>query len=219
MAVSRSEIVGHYRELGCTIPSERLVTDYAVACGHDGNGGRAVTLNALFDEWRAQRAGEPIEEKRVAFGTVDWLFSEYKASKAYLERVSPRSRPDYERTMLLLADMRTKKGDRIGDRTVKTISPVSADKIYGVVINGPHGQRLRQGEKMVILCRRAWTVVRRLYPDALQQGRAESMDGRDNAAPHQEDQASGGPRDCLCVRMESYRGRSSGTGRRRRHLF
>jgi hypothetical protein len=160
------EIVGHYRKLGCAIKSERLGTDYAIACGPDGNGGRAAALNALLDEWRAQRAGEPIEQKRVTFGTVDWLFREYKASKAYLERVSERSRPDYERTMLLLADMRTKKGDRIGDRSIKAISPVSADKIYGLVIDGPHGQRLRQGEKMVILCRRAWTVVRRLYPDA-----------------------------------------------------
>jgi hypothetical protein len=160
------EIVGHYRKLGCTIKSERLGTDYAIACGQDGTGGRAAALNALFDEWRAQQAGEPIDQKGVIFGTVDWLFREYKASKAYLERVSQRSRPDYERTMLLLADMRTKKGDRIGDRSVKAISPVSADKLYGLVINGPRGQRLRQGEKMVILCRRAWKVVHRLYPDA-----------------------------------------------------
>jgi hypothetical protein len=38
---------------------EPLGTDYAVACGEDG--GRAAALNALFDEWRAKRDGEPIE--------------------------------------------------------------------------------------------------------------------------------------------------------------
>jgi hypothetical protein len=67
--------------------------------------------------------------------------------------------------MQLLTDMMTKKGDRIGNRSVRSITPVSADKIYGKVIQGPHGERLRQGEKLVVLCRRAWKVVHRLYPD------------------------------------------------------
>ena len=40
-----------YRALGCTIRNEPLGTDYSVACGADGNGGRAAALNALFDEW------------------------------------------------------------------------------------------------------------------------------------------------------------------------
>jgi hypothetical protein len=154
----------HFRKLGCAIPNEPLGTDYVVACGNDGNGGRAAALNALFDEWRAKRDGEPIAGI-VKFGTVDWLFREYKSSQAYLERVSLRSRPDYERVMLLLADMITKKGDRIGNRTVRSITPVSADKIYNLVIQGPRGERLRQGEKLVVLCRRAWRVVHRLYPD------------------------------------------------------
>lgn len=158
-------VPSYYRKQGCPVPNEPLGNDYTAACGPDGVGGRAAAINAWFDEWRAKAAGEPIEGI-AKYGTVDWLFREYKSSKAYLERVSVRSRPDYERTMLLLADARTKKGDRIGDRSVKAISPVSADKLYGLVIEGPHGLRLRQGEKMVILCRRAWTVVRRLYPDA-----------------------------------------------------
>jgi hypothetical protein len=158
-------VPSYYRKQGCAVPNEPLGSDYTAACGVDGTGGRAAALNGLFDEWRAKAAGDPIESI-ARYGTVDWLFREYKSSKAYLERVSERSRPDYERTMLLLADARTKKGDRIGDRSVKAISPVSADKLYGLVISGPHGLRLRQGEKMVILCRRAWTVVRRLYPDA-----------------------------------------------------
>jgi len=158
-------VPGYYRRQGCPVLNEPLGTDYAEACGSDGNGGRAAALNGLFNEWRAKRAGEPIEGI-ARYGTVDWLFREYKASKAYLERVSGRSRPDYERTMLLLCDLRTKKGDRVGDRGIKAITPVSADKLYELVINGPRGERLRQGEKLVVLCRRSWTVVRRLYPDA-----------------------------------------------------
>ena len=74
---------------------EPLGTDYAVACGEDGNGGRSAALNALFDEWRAKRDGEPIEGI-AKFGTVDWIFREYKLSVAYQERVSARTRPDYD---------------------------------------------------------------------------------------------------------------------------
>jgi hypothetical protein len=92
---------------GCTIPNERLGSDYEVACGDDGDAGRAAALNGLFDEWRARVAGEPIESI-ARYGTVDWLFREYKSSKAYLEKVSKRSRPDYERTMLLVADILTR---------------------------------------------------------------------------------------------------------------
>ena len=101
----------------------------------------------------------------MKFGTVDWLFREYKRTKAYLEKVSLRSRRDYERTMLLVTYLITKKGDRVGDRQVKAITPVSADKIYELVVAGPHGPRPRQGEKVVGLCARAWSVVHRLYPN------------------------------------------------------
>jgi hypothetical protein len=68
--------------------------------------------------------------------------------------------------MRLLTDTCTKAGDRIGSRSVKSITPLSAEKLYKLVIHGPSGLRLRQGEKMVILCRRAWSVVRRLHPGA-----------------------------------------------------
>jgi hypothetical protein len=154
-----------YRRLGCTIPNEALGTDYPIACGDDGNGGRAAALNALFDEWNTKRKGGQIIAGRIAaYGTVDWLFREYKQSKAYLEKVSSRSRPDYERTMLLITDIITKKGDRIGDRRIRAITPISADKIYDIICKGPHGIRPRQGEKAVALCCRAWRVVHRLHP-------------------------------------------------------
>jgi hypothetical protein len=54
-------------------------------------GGCACALNALFDEWRSSTDGEPIESI-TKHGTVDWLFRESKRTKAYVERVSERSR-------------------------------------------------------------------------------------------------------------------------------
>jgi hypothetical protein len=155
-----------YRDLGCTIPNEPLGTDFTVACGPDGNGGRAAALNGLFDEWiAARRTGVATSSGITRFGTVDWLFREYKRSNAYLEKVSLRSRPDYERTMQLVSDLVTKKGDKVGDRKIKAITPVSADKIYNLIVDGPNGPRPRQGEKVVGICARAWKVVHRLYPD------------------------------------------------------
>jgi hypothetical protein len=46
-----------YRKLGCTISNEPMGTDYTVACGENGEGGRAAALNALFDEWNTKRKG------------------------------------------------------------------------------------------------------------------------------------------------------------------
>lgn len=155
-----------YRKLGCTIPNEPLGTDYARACGDDGNGGRAAALNGLFDEWNTRRKGGEVEGGRlVRYGTVDWLFREYLKSESCRERVSDRTRPDYERIMQLVGAVVTKRGDKIGDRSIRAITPRAADKIYSKVIDGPRGLRLRQGEKVISICRHAWRVVHRLYPE------------------------------------------------------
>ena len=158
-------VPGKYRKLGCTIANQPLGGDYALACGEDGKGGRAAAFNALFDEWQNLRRGLPITGERApVYGTIRWLFQEYRRSKAYTEKVSVRSRPDYERTMQLVENIITKKGDKLGDRKIRSVTPVSADKIYGIVLAGPAGDRPRQAEKAVALCRRAWRVVHRLHP-------------------------------------------------------
>jgi hypothetical protein len=159
-------VPGKYRTLGCPVVSQPLGRDYVAACGEDGNGGRAAALNAHFDEWQDLRRGLPTTGERTpVYSTVRWLFQEYRRSKAYTEKVSPRSRPDYERTMLLVENIVTKKGDKLGDRKIKAVTPISSDKIYEIILAGPAGERPRQAEKAVVLCRRAWGVVHRLHPD------------------------------------------------------
>jgi len=150
-----------YREMECPVSNEPLGTDFATMET------RARVLNGQFDEWTNQRKGLPITGTGAPkYGTVDWLFREYKLSKAYTEKVAPRSRRNYEWAMQEICDIHTKKGDRVGDRLVKTISPRAADKLYEKFIVGTKGQkRLRTGEKLTILCRKAWRVVHRLYPD------------------------------------------------------
>jgi hypothetical protein len=130
-----------YRKLGCAIPNEPLGTDYAIACGDDGNGRRAAALNGLFDEWNIRRKGGEVEAGQlVRFGTVDWLFREYLKSESCRERVSDRTRPDYERIMQLVSAVLTKRGDKVGDRSIRAITPRAADKIYSRVIEGPRAR-------------------------------------------------------------------------------
>ena len=165
-----------YRKMGCAIPNEPLGADYAVACGVNGKGGRALALNGLFDEWWKAKNGELVESVS-RYGTVDWLFREYKSSKRYRERVSQRTRQDYELLMQIVLDLPTKRGDRVGQRPVKSISPLAADKIYDQVCVGPNGPRPRQGEKVVALCRAASRVVRRLHPDCFDGSVPNPWDG------------------------------------------
>lgn len=154
-----------YRNMGCPVRNEALGTDYGIACGEHGDGGRAASLNGRFDEWGQARRGLPIESKRAPrAGTVDWLFEQYRQSKAYTEKVQPRSRKNYEWAMREICYTLTNKGDRIGERSIKSITPRGADKIYDKLIVGAKGERLRTAEKIVMLCRKAWRVVHRLHP-------------------------------------------------------
>ena len=71
----------------------------------------------------------------------------------------------HEWAMRELCEMITKKGDRIGSRAIKSITPRGADKIYERLTLGSKGPRLRAAEKIVLLCRKAWRVVHRLYQE------------------------------------------------------
>jgi hypothetical protein len=167
-----------YRDLGCTVPNIPRGTGYAIACGEDSTGGRAAALNAAFDEWNMLRSGLPVTGERAPiYGTIRWLFQEYRRSKAYLEKVAPRSRPDYERTMQLVESVVTKKGDKLGDRQIRSVTPISTDKLYEKILVGPDGERPRQAEKVVALCRRAWRVVHRLHPAEFNRDLPNPWDG------------------------------------------
>jgi hypothetical protein len=126
---------------------------------------KVAALNGQFDEWKTKRkGGQPEITKLARFGTVAWLFRQYFASDNCKERVSERTRPDYENLVNMVCEVPTKDGRTVGDLSIRSITPRAADKIYAKVIAGPKGERLRQGEKALSLCRHAWRVVHRLYP-------------------------------------------------------
>jgi hypothetical protein len=169
------DIPTRYRALKCPVPNEPLGTDFAAACD------KAKTLNGLFDEWDQRRKGLPISTpNEPKYGTVEWLFREYKQSLAYTKKVAQRSRKDYEWAMSLLCDVLTKRGDRVGSRPIRTITPRGADKLYQKILVVPAGTRTlksgekiatparnrhRTAEKVIKLCRKAWRVIHRLHPD------------------------------------------------------
>jgi hypothetical protein len=45
------------------------------------------------------------------------------------------------------------------------------------IVAGPNGPRPRQGEKVIALCRRAWRVVRRPFPDQFHSDVPNPWDG------------------------------------------
>jgi hypothetical protein len=110
------------------------------------------------------KGGQPETSRFSRFGTVAWLFRQYFASDNCKERVSERTRPDYENLAHMICEVPTKDGRSVGDLSIRSITPRAADKIYGKVIAGPKGERLRQGEKALSLARHAWRVVHRLHP-------------------------------------------------------
>jgi hypothetical protein len=148
-----------YRKMSCPVPNQPLGTDLARAST------RAETLNGLFDEWVRFSRGLPVTSPSAPrVGTIEWLFREYKQSKAYTEKVKPRSRKDYEWAMREFCGTATKKGDLLGSRPIKSVTPLAADRIYDRLTVGSKGPRLRTAEKIVLLCRKAWRVVHRLHP-------------------------------------------------------
>ena len=117
-ATGRLVALSRMNRSAMTTPRPAASTATAVAPRHS----TACSTNG----WKI-KAGEPAESI-ARFGTVDWLFREYKASKRYREHVSQRTRPDYERLMQLVIDLPTKRGDRVGQRPVKSISPLAAER-------------------------------------------------------------------------------------------
>ena len=58
---------------------------------------------------------------------------------------------------------------------MREVTPRGAIKIYGKIIKGADGERLRQGEKVVGLCRKVWNVMRPLYPDVFPRPTSEGV--------------------------------------------
>jgi hypothetical protein len=55
----------------------------------------------------------------------------------------------------------------VADLPASSITPAAVDKIYAKLQTGPRGHRVRQVNLSIDIARRAWDVVRRLYPSVV----------------------------------------------------
>lgn len=145
---------------GFTIQGEALGCSYGDAIE------RAAALNLHLDAWRHGRVEAKNPDTAPRFGTVAWLFERYLRSPAFA-RVGARSRPEYLRALKRIEDLPTKTGGQVGDLLASSISARAADKIYAALQNGPRGKRVRQANLSIDIGRRAWKIVRRLYPNVV----------------------------------------------------
>jgi hypothetical protein len=142
---------------GFTLKGEPLGKSYGDAIE------RARMLNAHLDAWRAGTGSSRVLDHGPRVGTLGWMFEPYRRSAAF-ERVSLRSRPEYERALERLEILPTKDGRLVGQLPLKTVSARAVDKMYEAIQVGPRGKRVRQANLSIDIARRAWDVMHRLYP-------------------------------------------------------
>ena len=143
---------------GCTLRREALGLDYADAIA------KAELLNTHLDAWRQGRDAPKDLDLRPDFGSLKWLVECYKRSRAW-DKVSARSRGDYERAFRLVLDYPTKTGGDLGSLSVGSISAKAVDKLYLGLQKGTRVERrIRQANLCIVRMARAWDVVQRLYP-------------------------------------------------------
>ena len=143
---------------GFSLDREALGQDYARALE------RASLLNQHLDSWRRADSNK-IEEAQPCYGSVGWLFDKYRRSRVFQQKVSERSRPGYERSLREIEDMQTTTGTTVAHILLSSITTRAVDKIYANLQTGPRKMnRTRQANHAIDIARRAWSVVRRLYP-------------------------------------------------------
>lgn len=135
--------------------------DYAIAVT------RAELLNLHLDAWRDGRGTVKSLDTSPRFGTVAWLFEQYRRSHAFEQRVSKRSFYEYERALNRIEDIKTKDGRLAAELPITSITPAAVDKIYDKLQIGPRGKRVRQANLSIDIAARAWDIVHRLRPSVV----------------------------------------------------
>ena len=152
---------GRDLKAGFALRREKLGSDYGAAAA------RAEELNRHLDAWRKGRGAEKSLDLQPGYGTLEWMVERYKRSRAW-DKVSKRSRYEYERAFRLVLRHRTKKGIELGRAPLASITARGVDKLYEALQKGTKVERrLRQANLCMIRMARAWDSVQRLYPSVI----------------------------------------------------
>jgi hypothetical protein len=160
---------GWARAAGCPVANEPLGT------GYDEAKNRAeIILLPAFDAWRG---GEVPAEADVPAkqGTLDWLFSEYRANRKFT-KLPTRSRRNRESGLRLVGGHVMNDGRRLGTVRLTSITSAVVDALYEKLVivreTDAQGNVIERERRPTVnlamkACRRAWNVVARSHPGKL----------------------------------------------------
>jgi hypothetical protein len=153
------------RAAGCPLHNEPLGSDYAAAVQ------RAETvLLPAFDAWRGGGDAGPFVG--AVFGTLDWLFAEFRSDRRFTE-LDVRTRRTCEGSFRLVGGHVLKDGRRFGQVRLASIDTAVIDALYQKLLvvkeidaagNIVERQRRTTVNKAMANCRRAWNVAARRNP-------------------------------------------------------
>jgi hypothetical protein len=155
------------RKAGCPLRNEALGTDYAAAVA------RAETILKVYDAWHKGDVSADSKTLTVAaFGTLDWLFGEYRSDRRFT-KLDAGSRRNHENGFKLVGGYKLKDGRLLGSVRVSAITTAETDAIYEKLLVVTDAEGAVIGERRTTVnhamksCRRAWNVVARKHPGKL----------------------------------------------------
>jgi hypothetical protein len=155
------------RKAGCPVRNEPLGNDYKMAVG------RAETvLLPAFDSWRSGGSTDSAAPVGAAFGTLDWVFAEYRADKRFTS-LDARTQRNHEVGFRLVGGYVLKDGRRLGQARLVSITTAVTDAVYEKLLvitevdangNAVTRERRTTVNHAMKTCRRAWNVAARRNP-------------------------------------------------------
>jgi hypothetical protein len=158
------------KKAGCTVQSAPLGTNYEQAIER----AERVFLPA-FDEWRTGGTGPATSPAIAAFGTLDWVFAEYRADRRYT-KLDPKSKRNHEVGFKLIGGYVLKDGKRLGEKRLTAIDTALTDDLYEKLLilktTDADGNEIERERRTTVnhamkSCRRAWNVCARRNPGKL----------------------------------------------------
>jgi len=154
------------RRAGCKLKNEPLGSDYDAAVERV----EKILLPA-FDAWRTGGI-VPTEQAIAAVGTLDWVFSEYRADRRFT-KLDAKTKRNHEVGFRLVGGYVLKNGRRLGQASLGSITTAITDLVYerllpttdvkadGTVVERERRTTVNHAMKT---CRRAWNVAERRNP-------------------------------------------------------
>jgi hypothetical protein len=155
------------RKAGCPVRNVPLGTDYDTAVRRAED-----VLLPAFDSWRTGGTTDTATAGAAAFGTLDWLFAEFRADRRFT-KLDKRTKRNHEVGFRLIGGYDLKDGRWLGQARLAAITTAVTDLIYEklllVIQTDPDGNMVERERRTTVnhamkTCRRAWNVAARRNP-------------------------------------------------------